>query len=226
LIDQRQVLPEVTRVGGVAGILGVGLFIAGILIQGNVPMLDDSPATALAWFQQNDTKYLTGDLIIGLGVVLGLLPFFACMYAYLSDAEGSRAAWSRLGLIGALIWVVLGAMSSMFFGALAVVAGDIKNEEIVRLVQGAQFYGFGGMNVVLVLFFAGSSLAIFRTGAAWAGAAWLGLLGAILSLLSAAAPLAGQSSVFDVCGMASTLILGVFVVLVSYRMATLGGTYT
>jgi hypothetical protein len=76
--SESQAIPGVawtwTQLGGLAGVVGVALFVIGILTQGDVPGVNDSAEDIRAWFDENGQSYLVGAYLISIGVIFGLLP--------------------------------------------------------------------------------------------------------------------------------------------------------
>ena len=212
------------QLGGLTGIIGVVLFVIGVLMQIDAPTLDDSATEASAWFKENANQYLTGDLLISIGIVVFLIPFFVALKDLLAQAEGPAGSWSWVNLVGALVFILVGAASSMFYGALAVAPDDITDAGVVKALQAGNFYGFGGIGLALVPFFLGASLVILRTRVSWAWLGWAGLALALVSLLSAGAPLAGPGGFFDVMGMISSTGLGVWILVMGGAMLMKGAS--
>src|SRR3954468_971617 len=104
------------------GLLGLGwllLFaVGGPALQGRPPGYDTPPAQLREQFQEHAMRYLTGDVIAGIGFCLFLVPFSAL----LPDALGNRArgGWARLASSGAVGLSVAGGTATSFLDAVAI----------------------------------------------------------------------------------------------------------
>ncbi len=174
------------RVGGVAGILFLVLFIIGIIVQGDLPTFDDPVDDTQAWLSDNGEQYLVGNYLITLAFVLFFLPFLASLRGVLAAAEGGAAVWSRVAFAGGFLFLIIGATSSVFLGSLAYSFGVVEeaDESAIRTLQYLDFFGFTNALFALVPFFLASSLVIWQTGVFWR---WLGLVGLLLAVLAAIA---------------------------------------
>src|SRR3972149_8157913 len=107
------------RVGGVAGILFLIMFIVGIVVRGEPPTFDDPVDEIRDWFTDNGEQYLIGDYLTTLAFVFFFLPFLASLRGLLASAEGGPAGWSRVTFAGGITFLGFGAGARPFWGALA-----------------------------------------------------------------------------------------------------------
>jgi len=203
------------QLGGVAGIVGVVLFVVGILMQGDAPMMNDSVADTQAWYADNGEMYLVADFVIGIGVIVFLLPFFIVLRSVLAAAEGGQAHWSQLAFYGALLFIVLGGAGASFQAPLALTDGEI-DEAVVPALQSASFYVFGSLSLAMLPFFLGIAMVIKGAGVFWGWLAWLTLALAVVALVSSAAPIeADPEGALSMIGFVSFIGLGVTILLLS-----------
>lgn len=179
------------RMGGVAGILFLALFILGIVLQGDPPDFEDPVDKIRDWFTDNGEQYLVGNYLIGLAFVLFFLPFLASLRGLLAAAEGGAAVWSRVAFAGGLLVLIFGATASLFWGALAYSFGVVENgdEGTILTLMYLDSYGFTALPLAFVPLLLGSSLVILRTGVLWRWLALIGLAAAVFAIIGGASPL-------------------------------------
>src|SRR3989337_2492401 len=140
------------RVGGVAGILYLVMFMIGIILQGGPPNFDDPVNEIQDWFTDSGKQYIAGNYLISLGFVLFFLPFLSSLRGLLASAEGGAAVWSRVAFASGLLFLVFGATASIFWGALAFGFGVVEegDEGTVKTLMYLDAYAFSGLFMVLV----------------------------------------------------------------------------
>jgi len=206
------------RVGGVAGILYLVMFIIGIILQGGPPNFDDPVDEIQGWFTDNGKQYIAGNYLIGLGFVLFFLPFLSSLRGLLAAAEGGAAVWSRVAFAAGLAFLILGAAASSFQGALAFGLGVVEegDEATIRTLMYLDYYAFSGtLPLVVTPLFLASSLVILRTGVLWRWLAVLGLVVAIGALIGGLTPLDSDS---EGIAFISFIAIAAWVLLVSIAM--------
>ena len=209
------------RMGGVAGILFLALFIVGIIVEGDLPAFDEPVEKAQAWLTDNGQQYLAGDYLIGLAFVLFFLPFLSSLRGVLASAEGGAAVWSRVAFTGGLLFLIMGATASVFLGALAFSFGVVEegDEATIRTLQYLDFYAFTGAFLALTPFFLASSLVIWQTGVLWRWLALLGIPVAVLAAISSAAYFESDpEGTLAGIGFIAGPLAGIWVLLVSVAM--------
>lgn len=165
------------RMAGIFGIAFLILFLAMVIgVQGELPLLDDSAEDIRAYYVDNHDSYLIGDFLIGVAFIFLFIPFAACFRSILAAAEGGTAIGSRLFYTGAILTVVLGGISSVGSGALALMAGqrDVSDDAIVSLHY-MSAYGFSAIGLGFGLTALSASLVIISSAVL---PKWLGYLGA------------------------------------------------
>src|SRR5947208_12373086 len=179
------------RLGGVAGIIFVIIFLIGIIgLQGDTPMPDDSPADIRSYCLDHGRRYMVGDFLIGFGFIFFFLPFASVLRSYLGLAEGPLALWSRLVFGGALLFTAVGASTSGIQGALAYSRGTFTDDNLLKTAIDINYYTFtSAFPFTAALMVLSASIVIWRTGALWR---WLGALGfafAVVAVISSLAVL-------------------------------------
>ncbi|MBI4301807.1 MAG: hypothetical protein HY664_04295 [Chloroflexi bacterium] len=211
------------RVAGVAGIVFVILFMVGMGLQGDAPSHEDSASEIAAWFTDNGKLYIVGDYLIGLGVVLFFLPFLVALRSLLGEAEGGAGIWSRLAFVGGVVVVTLGGALSAFQGALAYGFGVVGegDEATVLTMLYATFYQVTSLMLVVAFFLLASSWVIWRTAVLWRWLAGLGLVVAVLGIITPLAQLdANPEGTLSIFGFIAFLGFPLWVLLVSIAMIT------
>jgi hypothetical protein len=209
------------QLGGVLGILGVILFIVGVIVQGDTPMVSDSPEEIRTWFVDNGEQFLIGDFIVSLAIIFGLVPFFIAIRREFARLEGESSLWPQLGQIGGFLFVVVGAAASMFQGALAVGAEQITDDSAIMALMNASFYGFSAPGFVLSLFFISSAMSIMRTKAFAAWLAWLCLALTVVAVLSGLAAIEDdQEGIFSLLGFVTIIGFGIVTLVLSFGLLT------
>ncbi len=192
MTNNERVLPGIdlswSRLGGVAGILGVALFIVGgAFVQGFQPEANESIDKVRDWYTSNGKQYVAGDFIIGLSIIFGLLPFFVALRERLHHFEGEPGLLSQLVLLSSILFIVFGAVASAFGDVLAITIKELDSAGVIRALQYGWFVGYNIATGVLTLFFLALALVILKARAFWTWLAWTSLVLAVISLLASAA---------------------------------------
>jgi len=192
------------RLGGVAGIVFPILFIVAVSIQGEYPNVDAPNDEVRDWFTDHGEQFIVGDYLMGLTFMI-FFPFFLVnLFGLLSGAEGGAAVWSRLALLGGVVFVVLAAALSLFAATLAFGFGvsDTADDSMIRLAMVMDHFSFFRASLALAPLLLGSSLVILRTGVLWR---WLAIAGLFVGLASLGLPIGALDS--DTEGAGGGLVL-------------------
>ena len=209
------------RVGGIAGILYLVLFIAGFVVQGEAPQFDEPVDDIRDWFADNGEQYLVGDYMVGLAFMLFFLPFLASLRGLLAAAEGGAAVWSRVAFAGGLLFLIMGATASVFWGALAFSFGVVGegDEATIRTLMYLDHVSFAAFALTLAPLLLGSSLVILRTGVLWRWLAVPGLLAGVLGIIGGASNLESDpEGLIGGLGFLGILLAALWILLVSINM--------
>ena len=209
------------RVGGIAGILYLVLFIAGISVQGEVPQFDKPVDEIRDWFADNGEQYLVGDYMVGLAFMLFFLPFLASLRGLLARVEGEPAVWSWVAFSGGLALLIIGATASVFWGTLAYGFGVAENadDETIRTLMYLDVAGFAMLPLGFVPFVLGASLVILRTGVLWRWLSLIGLIAAVFSIIAGASTLTSDpDGALGGIGFIGFLAFLLWILLVSINM--------
>jgi hypothetical protein len=175
-------------IAGASGILFVVLFVIGAMLTGDVPTYDEGGEEIAAWFADNGEQYLVGDFITGLAFIVFYFPFLVGLYARLRAAEGEPVLFSRVALIGGILFPIAGLAGAISLAGLALLEGEVS-ADVASLAAATNHHAFVGISAFQAILLGGAGIVILRTGALWQ---WLGWLGGALAL---AAIVASASSI-------------------------------
>jgi hypothetical protein len=183
------------RLVGVAGIAWIVLFGFGVFVlQGNSPGDGDSIATIRQYFADNATKYTVADFMIAIGFVFFFLAFAVGLRWVLGPVEKDPPIFSWLTTIGALAAAIMGGLSGVPFGAMAVAAKNHYqlDDSTVRALVLMDGYGFNLLSFMAALFVGSASAVMMRAGGRWLWLGALGLVAALLMVTGASWPISGD----------------------------------
>lgn len=209
------------RLGGVFGIVFAILFIIGaIILQGDIPMRDDSIEDVRAYFREDGDTYLAGDYISAIGFVLFFLPYVVTLRWVLGSGEGWPPIWSWVMVVGGVSMVALGGAGAATFGTLALSADNSEiDDSSVRLIMEMNSYFFVLFAFGMALFVGSASLAVLRAGVLWRWLAAPGLLAAVLLIIGAAWPIDGdEEGALAILGFIGAPVTLLWVLLSSINM--------
>ncbi|MEP6871542.1 MAG: hypothetical protein ABI939_06775, partial [Anaerolineaceae bacterium] len=163
-------LANTRRVGGIAGIIYVILFVVSIISQGDAPMLNDDAAAIRKFFSNGDdaNRYLLFDWLIGVAFVLFFLPFISALRSLLAAGDPGGGMWARLSFIGGLLLLAAGLSSSLAWGALAIASPQDLDDSTLLFASRMNAYGFGSaLPLSMVAFLLPASLVILASHVLW-----------------------------------------------------------
>jgi hypothetical protein len=203
------------------GLLGLGwlvLFaVGGPALQGRPPGYDVPVAQLREQFQEHAIRYLTGDLIAGIGFCLLLVPFAALLPDALGGA--ARSGWARLASTGAVGLSVAGGTATSFLDAVAIARGgpQLDDATLSALVY-ANAAGIAFLNLPSATFAIAAAVLVHQAG--HRGLAIAGGLAAALLVTGAAFPLGPPDGPLWTIRFAGFIVLAVFVAAVSITLLT------
>ncbi len=172
------------KLAAAGGIIGVILFVIGIIILGTPPDIDDSAATVADFFQDNRDQVLWATFLQGLGVV-AVIWFIGALGAAMREAGEGRLA-AVMGIAFA-ITVSIGAVAALSRASLAFSLAEAADPDI-----SLAFYRMGGYldtssNLIGAGFYLAVAGAVVRTGlvASWWG--WVSGLVGLWAIISSTA---------------------------------------
>jgi hypothetical protein len=200
------------RYAPLAGVVFFVLFVLLFILGGDEPDANDGTGKVVAYWTNHDGKEMTLSVLAAFAAIF-LVWFASSLRSVLLRAEGGQGRLATVSFAGG----VIAAVGITLFGGLAFTAADTAGEVPPAVTQtlsvmNADMFIPAVVGFFLFLFAAG--LAILRTGAlpAWLGWAsiviailsitpagfvgflaaivWVGLVGILLYLAEAAAPLA------------------------------------
>jgi len=172
------------KLAAAGGIVGVVLFVIGIIIVGAPPEIDDNALTVAGFFQDNRDQVLWGGFVQGLGV-LAIIWFIAALGAAMRDAGEGRLA-AAMGIAFAIA-VSIGSVAALARESLAFSIAEEADADVVWSVYQMSALMDTASNVVAAAVYLAVGGAIVRTGlvATWWG--WLSTLAGIWAILSSTA---------------------------------------
>lgn len=221
---EAQALPGLAlnwrQLTGVAGIIGVILFVIGFALFADYPTVNDSIDDSRTWYEDNGTRALVGSYVVAIGVVFFLVPFFLGLRSVLASAEGGEALWTQIGFFGAAIFVVLGGAAMTFGGVLALGVEELDDGSL-RAMQFGDLVAFAVVGLALALYLAATGLVVLRTGALWSWLGGLQLILAVIAVIGAANMIDGDpEGVLAVLGWIGLIGFGVVILLQSVGLLT------
>jgi hypothetical protein len=155
------------------------------VFQGESPSYTDPVDEIRAFWVEDGDQYLTGDYIIGVGLLIFFFPFISALRGLLGIAEGGAQMWSRIVFAGAVLFLAIAgaagaAWTTLAFGDFAENASDDTIELLMALDVGAWHF----VPVGLVLMALPTGLVVLQTKVlpVWYGA--LSLIYGVLALIS------------------------------------------
>ena len=199
-MQNSSLLRQWWRLGGYFGVAVIVTFVIGGVVQGESPTYDDPIGDIRAYWEDDGQAYLLGDYLFGLGSILFLVPFIACVRAMLARAEGGAQIWSTATLIGGTLLIAIAAAASASWLALAFGAEQLSDDALITLMY-LDVGAYNGFPFGIAAFVLPASLVIAMTGVVWR---WLGYLGIIVGIAGFIAPLGilndDPEDVFDIIG--------------------------
>jgi len=200
------------RLAAAGGIIGVVLFVIGIIILGTPPDIDDNAATVANFFEDNRDQVLWATFLQGLGV-LAVIWFIGALGAAMRDAGEGRLA-AVMGIAFA-ITVSIGAVAGLARASLAFSIAEAADPDI-----SLAFYRMGGYldttsNLIAGGFYLAVAGAVVRTGLV---ASWWGWLSGLVGLWSIVSSTAWARDGFwspDGAGMISFIVFLAWVLITS-----------
>jgi hypothetical protein len=168
------------RVAGVLGIaFNVLLLIGGPIIQGQMPTVNDDVQAIRAYWEHDGDRFLVGDLLVGIAIVLCFLPFVVALQSVLEPADRSGGMWRRMMLVGALVAVGLGGAGAMASGGLALLSAEGLNDSTLQFATRVEVYSHGGRDCGFALMLIAAAIVIAQSRVLWR---WLAALAALTAV--------------------------------------------
>lgn len=207
------------RLGGVAAIAFVVVFVVGVALQ-SAPPSWMTPSTRSGAIGSRAANSTSSPATCSLGFVFFYIPFMLVLRSLLGRVEGGIELWSRAALVGAFTTLLWGIWSGMFWGALAF--GDFAataSDETLRTLSVLDYYAVSGTPLAFAVLVGASSIVIARTRVLWRWLAYLGAVEVVLSLLAPFYILSTETdSVFDLTYPVAFLGFALWILLVGIAM--------
>ena len=173
--------PRLERFAPLAGIVGVGLWVLGVLIMESSNPGGEDPAELLAWFRDDTGTILASGFIFMLGSLFFLI-FVGALRARLVAAEGAGALWTAIAF-GAGLGTAILTMLIPGPNLSAAISEDELTEEAALAVSMIDDAFFIGAELSAALLLVATGLVILRYGALPRWLAWLGFVFALWLLI-------------------------------------------
>lgn len=211
------------RVAGVFGIVFIVLLlIGGPLLQGQTPTVNDDAQTIRAYWENDGDRYLAGDFLFGIAVVLFFLPFVVALYSVLAPADRSGGMWARMMLVGALVAVVLGGAGAAAAAGLALDGAAGLDDGTLRFATRVAASSLGGLGFGFALMLIAAAIVIAQSGVLWRWLAGLAVLAAVANLVGGLwLPAGDPDGAFQVLGFLGVMGTQLWVLAVSIQLLLL-----
>jgi hypothetical protein len=208
------------KLAGVCGLIFVVLFVlAGPILQGDTPKAGDTAAEIRAYWESDGDRYLVGDYIFGIAVVLFFMGFVIALRSVLEPADRSGGLWARAMLAGALIGVVLGGAGAQPSGALGFAGPEGMDDSTLLFATRVSAYSVAGLGLGFALMLFGAAVVIGQSGVLWRWLAVLAALAAVVNVLGGLwVPQGDQEGAFGVLGFIGLLATIGWVLAVSVQL--------
>jgi hypothetical protein len=205
-------------ISGASGILFVVLFVIGGGISGDVPTYDEGGEEIVAWFADNGEQYLVGDFITGLAFILFYFPFLVGLYARLRAAEAEPAVFSRVALIGGILFPLALLAGTISLAGVALLEGDVS-ADVASLAAATSYQAFVSASALQAIFLGAAAIVIVRTGAFWNWLGWLGGAVALAAIVASASSIENDpEGALAVIGFIAFIGLGVWIIATSVAL--------
>jgi len=168
------------RVAGVFGIVFTVLFlIGGPILQRQTPTVNDDVQQIRAYWVHDGDRYLAGDFLFGIAVILFFLPFVVALRSVLEPANRSGGMWARGMLVGALVAALLGGAGAMALGGLALQGAGGLDDSTLQFATRVAAYSLTGLGGGFALMLLAAAIVIAQSGVLWR---WLAVLAALAAV--------------------------------------------
>ncbi|GEM_PF-959473 len=205
------------RLGAIGGIVFVVLVVVSTFIAPGPPKASDPVEKITTYFTDHRSAILLSGYLGSLALI-PVIVFIAALYALLRDAEGLSGGLALASFGSALITGVFATMTGVLNSVLAFTGRDADAATIRGLYNLDQMAGtFIWFPLVAWLLFASLVMLRMAGGYRWVG--WLGMLEAIVGLLSGASlARSGFFALGGILGLIAFLIFAVWVLATSILM--------
>ena len=216
------------RMGGIFGVAFTILFIiGGPVLTGDPPTINDDVQDIRSYWVDDGDRYLVGDFLFGIAVVLFFVPFVAAVRGILGSADRSGGMWSRTFVLGALVAVILGGAGAAASAGLAISGAEGLDDSTMLFATRAGAYSSSGLGLGFALMLIGAAVVIAQSGVLWR---WLALLAALAAVACVVGglwvPDGDQEGAFAVIGLVGLIASQVWVLAVSIQLLIQGNRVT
>ena len=208
------------RVAGVFGIVFIVLFlIGGPLIQGQTPSVNDDVQTVRAYWEDEGDRYLAGDFLFGIAVILFFLPFVVALRSVFEPADKSGGMWAHVMLVGALVAALLGGAGAAALGGLALNGARGLDDSTLLFATRVGAYSLQGLGYGFALMLIAAAIVIAQSGVLWRWLAVLAVLAAVANIVGGLwVPAGVQEGALGVLGFIGVIGAQIWVLAASIQM--------
>ncbi len=216
------------RMGGTCGVIFTLLFIiGGPVLSGDVPTVNDTAQDVRSYWVDDGDRYLAGDFLFGIAVVLFFVPFVSAVRSVLAPADRSGGMWARTFVLGALIAVILGGAGAAASGGLAISGADGLDDSTMLFATRIGAYSSVGLGLGFALMLIAAAVVIAQSGVLWRWLALLAALAAVAGVVGGLWVLDGdQEGAWGVIALVGLIAAQVWVLLVSIQLLLQGNRVT
>jgi len=213
-------LNDPRRVAATCGIVFIVLFvIGGPVLQGQTPTINNGIEDIRAYWRDDGDRYLVGDFIFGIAVLVFFLPFVVGLRSVLEPADPSGGMWARVVLASALAALTLGGAGAAGLGVIGLFGEASFDDSTLRLATGAGAYSTTGLGLAFAVMLTAAAIVIAQTGVLWRWLAVLAVAAAIANIVGALwVPDRDQEGAFAMIAFIGVMASLVWVLAVSVQL--------
>ena len=219
------VLNNPRRAGGIMGIGFIVLFaIAGPILQGDAPAFGDNVEEIRAYWASDGHRYLVGDYLFGIAVIVFFLPFVVALRGALEPTDRSGGMWPTVMLAGAWIAAAIGGAGATALGAIGLAGADSLDDSTLRFATGVSSYSAQGLGFGFAVMLIAAAIVIAQSGALWRWLAALAVVAAVANIVGGWwVPDRDQESVFGAIAVVGLFGTMLWILIVSIQLLLSGG---
>jgi len=208
------------RVAGVFGIVFTVLFlIGGPILQRQTPTVNDDVQQIRAYWVDDGDRYLAGDFLFGIAVILFFLPFVVALRSVLEPADRSGGMWARGMLVGALVAALLGGAGAMALGGLALQGAGGLDDSTLQFATRVAAYSLTGLGGGFALMLLAAAIVIAQSGVLWRWLAVLAALAAVANIVGGLwVPDGDPEGAFGVLSFIGLIATQIWILVVSIQL--------
>jgi hypothetical protein len=189
------------------------------VLQGDVPTSNDSVSDIRAYWESDADRYLAGDFLFGIAVLVLFVPFVLALESVLRPADKSGGMWTRVMVAGALVAVVLGGAGAGALGAIGYDDAQGMDDGTLLFATRLSAYATTGLALGFAVMLMGAAVVILQSGVVWRWLGGLAVLAAIACVIGNLwVPAGDQEGAWGVIGFIGLNATLAWVLLVSIQL--------